>query len=70
MYDRMVVGGAMPVGEVFETESTDPLKAPFFLTRSGLVIFNVGGADNKASNCCIQIGLYRKPVEGLRAIVK
>lgn len=30
MYDRMVVGGAMPVGEVLMLEAIDPLKAPFF----------------------------------------
>ena len=33
MYDRMVVGGAMPVGEVLQLEAIDPLKAPYFLTR-------------------------------------
>ncbi len=44
MYDRMVVGGAMPVGEVLALEAIDPLKAPFFLTRREIGIFNVGGA--------------------------
>ncbi len=29
MYDRMIVGGAMPVGEVLTLEAIDPLKAPF-----------------------------------------
>ena len=43
MYDRMVVGGAMPVGEVLMLEAIDPLKAPFFLTRREIGIFNVGG---------------------------
>ena len=33
MYDRMVVGGAMPVAETLRLEAIDPLKAPFFLTR-------------------------------------
>ena len=28
MYDRMIVGGAMPVGEVLKLEAIDPLKAP------------------------------------------
>ena len=42
MYDRMVVGGAMPVKEALELEAIDPLKAPFFLTRRELGIFNVG----------------------------
>ena len=43
MYDRMIVGGAMPVGEKLKLEAIDPLKAPFFLTRREMGIFNVGG---------------------------
>ncbi|MBQ8673381.1 MAG: 5-dehydro-4-deoxy-D-glucuronate isomerase [Bacteroides sp.] len=43
MYDRMVVGGAMPVKEVLPLEAIDPLKAPHFLTRREIGIFNVGG---------------------------
>ncbi len=43
MYDRMVVGGAKPVNEVLRLEAIDPLKAPHFLTRRELGIFNVGG---------------------------
>ena len=43
MYDRMVVGGAMPVDEVLPLEAIDPLKAPFFTTRREVGIFNVGG---------------------------
>ena len=34
MYDRMVVGGAMPVGEVLQLEAIDPLKAPYFRNGS------------------------------------
>lgn len=44
MYDRMVVGGAMPVGEALPLEAIDPLKAPFFTTRREVGIYNVGGA--------------------------
>ena len=44
MYDRMIVGGAMPVGEALLLEAIDPLKAPYFLTRREIGIFNVGGA--------------------------
>lgn len=44
MYDRLVVGGAMPVGEILKLEAIDPLKATFFLSRRELGIFNVGGA--------------------------
>jgi len=43
MYDRMVVGGAMPVNEVLPLEAIDPLKANYFLTRREIGIFNVGG---------------------------
>ena len=44
MYDRMIVGGAMPVEEDLLLEAIDPLKAPFFTTRREVGIFNVGGA--------------------------
>lgn len=43
MYDRMVVGGAMPIHESLKLEAIDPLKAPYFLTRREIGIFNVGG---------------------------
>lgn len=43
MYDRMVVGGAMPVAEALTLEAIDPLKAPFFTTRREIGLFNVGG---------------------------
>ncbi|MGL5014831.1 MAG: 5-dehydro-4-deoxy-D-glucuronate isomerase [Bacteroidales bacterium] len=42
LYDRMIVGGAMPCGETLTLESIDPLKAPTFLHRRELGIFNVG----------------------------
>ena len=44
MYDRMVVGGAMPVDERLALEAIDPLKAPCFTTRREIGVFNVGGA--------------------------
>ena len=50
MYDRMVVGGAMPVNEELKLEAIDPLKAPFFTTRREIGVFNVGGAG------CIKVG--------------
>ncbi len=43
MYDRMVVGGAMPVAERLPLEAINPLKAPCFLHRREIGIFNVGG---------------------------
>lgn len=56
MYDRMVVGGAMPVGEVLTLEAIDPLKAPFFLTRREMGIYNVGGPGRvKAGDACFEL---------------
>ena len=43
MYDRMVVGGAMPVSESLPLDAIDPLKAPFFTTRREVGVYNVGG---------------------------
>jgi len=43
MYDRMIVGGAMPVGEALLLEAIDPLKARWFTERREVGIFNVGG---------------------------
>ena len=44
MYDRIVVGGAMPVGEVLPLEAIDPLKADYFTQRREIGIYNIGGA--------------------------
>ncbi|MBQ4393175.1 MAG: 5-dehydro-4-deoxy-D-glucuronate isomerase [Prevotella sp.] len=43
MYDRMVVGGAMPVAEALPLEAIDPLRAPFFTSRREVGVYNVGG---------------------------
>lgn len=45
MYDRMVVGGAMPVAEELKLEAIDPLKAEYFTARREIGIFNVGEGD-------------------------
>lgn len=42
MYDRMIVGGAMPVAEPLVLEAIDPLKALHFTTRREVGIYNVG----------------------------
>ncbi len=44
LYDRLVVGGAMPVNETLVLEAIDPLKSEFFLSRRELGIYNVGAA--------------------------
>lgn len=43
MYDRLVVGGAMPVHEKIKLEAIEPLKQPIFLRNRELGVFNVGG---------------------------
>ncbi len=49
MYDRLVVGGAMPVGEKLNLEAIDPLKAPCFLHRREIGIYNVGKGAGKVT---------------------
>jgi 4-deoxy-L-threo-5-hexosulose-uronate ketol-isomerase len=43
MYDRYIVGGAMPVKKQLKLEPFDELKAGFFLARREMGIINVGG---------------------------
>lgn len=43
MYDRLVVGGAMPVNESVHLETFEHLKQPSFLCSRELGIYNVGG---------------------------
>ena len=69
MYDRMVVGGAMPVAETLRLEAINPLKAPFFLTRREMGIYNVGGPGVvKAGDAVFELGykeaLYMGSLEG------
>lgn len=42
-YDRMVIGGVMPVQKTIELPNPDNLKANFFLERRELGIINIGG---------------------------
>lgn len=44
MYDRLIYGGVIPVGETVELETIDPLKAEYFLERRELGVVNIGGA--------------------------
>ena len=50
MYDRIVVGGAMPVKESLTLDAIEPLKAPCFTHRREVGVYNVGGAG------CIKVG--------------
>ncbi|MBN9297941.1 MAG: 5-dehydro-4-deoxy-D-glucuronate isomerase [Filimonas sp.] len=42
-YDRVIVGGAKPVGQVLQLETDPELRADFFLERREIGIINVGG---------------------------
>jgi 4-deoxy-L-threo-5-hexosulose-uronate ketol-isomerase len=43
LYDRYMVGGAMPVRKSLKLETADELKSTFFLERREMGIINVGG---------------------------
>ncbi|MBM6992306.1 MAG: 5-dehydro-4-deoxy-D-glucuronate isomerase [Prevotella sp.] len=47
MYDRLIVGGAMPVDEALRLEAIDPLKAQWFTERREIGVFNVGMGDGE-----------------------
>ena len=42
MYDRMIVGGAMPVKESLKLEAIDPIKSQVFTSHREIGIYNVG----------------------------
>ncbi|HAX94830.1 MAG TPA: 5-dehydro-4-deoxy-D-glucuronate isomerase [Bacteroidales bacterium] len=57
MYDRYMVGGAMPVEKVLKLESADDLKASYFLERREMGFINVGGdAEIEAGGVTYNIG--------------
>lgn len=43
LYDRMVVGGGMPVNETLELETINPLEADYFTAKREIGFINVGG---------------------------
>src|SRR5687767_6587679 len=45
-YDRMIIGGAKPVGKNLELPNHPELRADYFLERRELGIINVGGAGS------------------------
>ncbi|MDR2362724.1 MAG: 5-dehydro-4-deoxy-D-glucuronate isomerase [Prevotellaceae bacterium] len=47
MYDRLIVGGAFPVSGKLRLEAIDPIKAPVFLHRRELGIYNVGAGAGR-----------------------
>ncbi|MDR1226122.1 MAG: 5-dehydro-4-deoxy-D-glucuronate isomerase [Prevotellaceae bacterium] len=63
MYDRLIVGGAVPVKQALDLETIDPLKAPVFMHRREIGIINVGGTgkvtvDGKAYELQYKEALY------------
>lgn len=49
-YDRMIVGGAMPLREVLTLSNPAELRADFFLERRELGIINIGGSGTVISS--------------------
>ncbi|HOO19263.1 MAG TPA: 5-dehydro-4-deoxy-D-glucuronate isomerase [Paludibacteraceae bacterium] len=43
LFDRIIIGGAMPVNEILPLETIEPLKSEYFLSRREFGTFNVGG---------------------------
>jgi 4-deoxy-L-threo-5-hexosulose-uronate ketol-isomerase len=57
MYDRYIVGGAMPVGKALKLDTADDLKAEYFLERREVGLINVGGeAEIEAGGTIYKIG--------------
>jgi 4-deoxy-L-threo-5-hexosulose-uronate ketol-isomerase len=57
MYDRYIVGGAMPVNKDLKLEAAEELKSEYFLERREMGIINVGGkAEIEAGGTTYDIG--------------
>ncbi len=57
LYDRYIVGGAMPVSKSLRLESADELKSADFLDRREIGIINIGGtAEITAGATVFQLG--------------
>jgi 4-deoxy-L-threo-5-hexosulose-uronate ketol-isomerase len=58
LYDRYMVGGAMPVKKSVKLETADELKSTFFLERREIGMINTGGtAIVETENTTYEIGL-------------
>ncbi|MEO7925068.1 MAG: 5-dehydro-4-deoxy-D-glucuronate isomerase [Chitinophagaceae bacterium] len=71
-YDRMIIGGAKPVGKIVDLPNHPELKAGYFLERRELGIINIGGsgmvvADEKEFPLnkldCVYLGKGTKDVK-------
>jgi 4-deoxy-L-threo-5-hexosulose-uronate ketol-isomerase len=59
-YDRLIVGGAVPVQKVLKLEPIDPLKSSRFLERRELGIINVGGTGKVIADDHVFILAYKE----------
>ncbi|WP_028032466.1 5-dehydro-4-deoxy-D-glucuronate isomerase [Chelativorans sp. J32] len=50
LYDRMIVGGAMPAGEALTLEAIKPAGTKGFLDRRELIAVNIGGSGKIAAD--------------------
>lgn len=71
-YDRMIIGGVMPVAIPVQLQTDDELKAEFFLQRREMGVINVGGkgtvtADGTAYDLekleCVYLGKGTRQVQ-------
>ena len=71
-YDRVIIGGAVPIGAILEIPNEEELKADYFLERREMGIINVGGegtviADGEAYPMhkleCLYLGRGTKSVQ-------
>ena len=57
MYDRYMIGGAMPVEKRLKLDSYDDLKATYFLERREMGMINIGGdAEIEAGGVIFKLG--------------
>lgn len=61
-YDRLIVGGVMPVDEVVSLGTVDDLKAEYFLERRELGVINVGGAGKLKTDAGVFEVAYKEAI--------
>ena len=75
MYDRLIVGGAMPVDEALRLEPVDILRADYFTERREVGIINVGGAgtvtvEGETYTIGFKEALYTEGFKDTRQLIK
>ena len=49
-YDRMMIGGVLPINDSISLSTLEPLKADYFLERREIGIINIGGAGSVSAD--------------------